>query len=101
MATVLFLDFDGVLHPTRAHSPEFFCQSSVLEVALESNPCELVISSSWRHHQDLTQVVRSLPKFLGLRVVGATGDPFIGKYPRFNEIQKSLLKEKADIFVHD
>jgi hypothetical protein len=50
---ILFLDFDGVLHPrpVAARNCEVFCAIHRLEDVLRQVPdVEVVISSSWRHH---------------------------------------------------
>ncbi len=52
---VLFLDFDGVLHPT-SHGSAFFSQMNLLEEAIGNKSCQIVISSSWRFHMDLERL---------------------------------------------
>ena len=47
---LVFLDFDGVLHPTSATEWILFCRAPHLQQALANHDCGLVISSSWRHH---------------------------------------------------
>ena len=45
---ILFLDFDGVLHPEHCHESKHFCCLPVLESALRQVPeFELVITSTW------------------------------------------------------
>lgn len=46
---ILFLDFDGVLHPEHCHESKHFCCLPVLEDALRQAPeWQVVISSTWR-----------------------------------------------------
>jgi len=46
---ILFLDFDGVLHPEFSHESRHFCCLPVLEqVVRQLQDCEVVISSTWR-----------------------------------------------------
>lgn len=86
MAQLLFLDFDGVLHPCSAGVADLFRRKSLLEDALAGSRCRVVISSSWRHHFPLRELVSSLPMAVQHRVVGATGAPHVGRWPRYNEI---------------
>ena len=80
----LMVDFDGVLHPTSGG--EFFSRLPLLETALSGYECEIVISSSWRHHHSLQELVEHFPASLRRSVVGVTGPPHIGKWPRHQEI---------------
>jgi hypothetical protein len=80
----LFLDFDGVLHPTSGGQP--FSRLPLLEAALSGYECDIVISSSWRHHHSLQELVEHFPATLRRSVVGTTGPPYIGKWPRYQEI---------------
>jgi hypothetical protein len=49
-ARLLFLDFDGVLHPASAGREALFSRTSMLEAVLPDDRCRIVMSSSWRHH---------------------------------------------------
>lgn len=82
----LFLDFDGVLHPNGADDAEAFSLAPVLAAALAPFDCRIVISSSWRFHVPLDEILARLPDPIGARVVGRTGKAFIGPHPRFREI---------------
>ena len=83
---VLFLDFDGVLHPTHSGSPTF-TQLPLLESVLIEQPCQIVISSSWRFHMSLEKLRGHLSAKLQDRLIGVTGDPHIGPHARFQEIK--------------
>ncbi len=83
---LLFLDFDGVLHPTSAGQEELFCRLDLLEEALCGAEYGLIISSSWRHHYSLPELVDLLPAAMHPHVLGITGEPFIGRWPRYREI---------------
>lgn len=82
----LLLDFDGVLHPTSATQVQLLCRLPLLEQALHGHTCEIVISSSWRHHHSFEELLQMFPAPLRGRVVAATGEPHIGKWPRYQEI---------------
>lgn len=86
MTRLLFLDFDGVLHPTSATANEQFCQLRLLTDCLADIDCSLVISSSWRHHHALPDLIERFPPSMRRRFVGATGGPCFGRWPRHQEI---------------
>lgn len=83
---LLFLDFDGVMHPTSAGTAELFCRAEPLLAALDGSDCAIVISSSWRHHHPLSTLLARLPRGISDRVVGTTGEPHVGRWPRHREI---------------
>ena len=80
----IFVDFDGVLHPTSG--VQFFSRLPLLETALSGYECDIVISSSWRHHHSLQDLLEHFPASLRRSVVGTTGPPHVGKLPRYQEI---------------
>lgn len=78
MTFILFLDFDGVLHPSNAHPSNQFCRAQALADCLGKHPdVEIVISSTWRKRRDLDQLCSLLPADLASRVIDKT--PTIGK----------------------
>lgn len=92
----LFLDFDGVLHPSFATDGQLFCRMPLLERALESGFCEIVISSSWRFHHPPDKLRSVFPPHLRGLVVGQTGDAAIGAaFPRYREITAYLEHRPA------
>jgi len=76
---VLFLDFDGVLHPT-THGTVLLSQLPLLESALESCDYTMVISSSWRFHMEMEDLKKHFSSSVRNKIVGATGDAYIGAY---------------------
>jgi hypothetical protein len=86
----LFLDFDGVLHSTTSAIEDLFCKASLLNDLLSERPCNVVISSSWRFNSDLNNLKSKLPLPRAKLVVGKTGLPEIGRWPRFSEIKQYL-----------
>jgi hypothetical protein len=82
----LFLDFDGVLHPTSASPDDLFVHAYALSALLHGSTCCVVISSSWRHHHPMEALLDRLPNGLRQRVTGATGDAYIGRWARHREI---------------
>lgn len=82
---VLFLDFDGVLHPT-SHGTALFSQVDLLEQALENEACQIVISSSWRFHVEIEDIKKYFSRSIRDQILGVTGEAYIGSYARFHEI---------------
>ena len=81
----LFLDFDGVLHPT-THGSSLFSKAHLLEEVFSKHQCNIVISSSWRFHVDLAEIKLRLPDAIQPYIIGVTGEAYIGKYSRYHEI---------------
>jgi hypothetical protein len=69
---ILFLDFDGVLHPN--NQPDLlFAGVPRLALWLDAWPAvDVVISSSWRVHHSEEEMVQMLGPVIGARVVGCT-----------------------------
>ena len=64
---------------------EPFCRLPLLEEVLVNTDVDIVISSSWRFQYSLDELKGKLGQ-LGPKVVGATGDPHVGRHARYNEI---------------
>jgi len=84
---VLYLDFDGVLHPepvffhpnrgvylgAEAHGHTLFEHAPLLASVLAPYPdVKIVLSTSWVQHRSYSKAVKRLPLELQNRVVGAT-----------------------------
>jgi hypothetical protein len=70
---ILFLDFDGVLHPWCSPRSEYFCYLPALEAVLRDyKHVEIVISSDWRLYFSLAQIRRHFSDDLAIRVIGQT-----------------------------
>lgn len=79
MKTILFLDFDGVLHPfPLGEDGQHFSQIKYLWNLLESNPELLVvITSTWRENHTFTQLLEIFKSHGGEKYL----DRFIGITP--------------------
>lgn len=90
---VIFIDFDGVLHPSeQAEAPRLthFCWLPALEGVLRLHAdVRIVAHSTWRYSYDDDEL-RMLLGPLGNRVVGTTG-----RGPRFDSIRGWLYANKA------
>jgi HAD domain in Swiss Army Knife RNA repair proteins len=69
---LLFLDFDGVLHP-RAPRKNLFCNLPRLEAVLrEFRFVDVVIASTWREDMSLEQLRKLISPDLRSRIIGVT-----------------------------
>jgi hypothetical protein len=97
-AKYLFLDFDGVLHPSLCNDKDRFSKVNLLNQTFTSSSCQIIISSSWRFQFALDQLKKILPVSISNLVVGVSGEALNGKYARYNEI-KHWLKSKQKPFA--
>lgn len=85
---ILFLDFDGVLHPSPSGELGIFCHLERFEAILRAHPTvEFVISSSWRLTYPEDVIVGIFADDIQSRIIGMTPeikDNF--QYPRHAEI---------------
>ena len=88
---VLFLDFDGVLHPT-THGSALLSQLPLLESALEGRDYTMVISSSWRFHLEMEDLKKHFSSAVQNKIIGITGEAYIGAYARFHEINAYAMQ---------
>lgn len=80
---VLFLDFDGVLHPVHAEVDQLFLAIPLLEQVLRGFPLlDVVISSSWREVHPLDEMQEYFSPDIGNRIIGITpARPELSKVP--------------------
>lgn len=71
---ILFLDFDGVLHPEPLYDEsQLFCRLPMLEDCLSAFPeVSIVISSTWRDLRTLDELRELFSQEIGSRIVGTT-----------------------------
>lgn len=89
---LLFLDFDGVLHPNLCGPSLYFCEGERLHSLIRDSSAglEVVISSSWRFHYTIDRLQALLPPSVGRLVTGVTPCVAPGKHQRFREISAFL-----------
>jgi len=85
---IVYLDFDGVLHPTSLVTESLFSRVHLLEPLFEDGLASIVISSSWRFTHLLPALQAKLPDSLAKCVIGVTDDAVTGKHARYQEIMK-------------
>jgi len=93
----LFLDFDGVLHPTFPVERNRLALASLLVPPVERWQPRIVISSSWRFHFNQAEILARLPPQIARQVQGVTGDAHVGRYARWHEINNYCLRHR----IHD
>ncbi len=85
----IFVDFDGVLHPSPSNG-EIFSQSKIFSEKLyqHKNNFHIVISSSWRETYDYEDIVEAFDANIRDRVIGVTPILENNLHPlgRYNEI---------------
>jgi hypothetical protein len=74
---ILFLDFDGVLHPEQDREPtpteDIFCHLPRFEAVMREFPMvEIVISSMWRYQFTLDQLRANFSPDIAARIIGTT-----------------------------
>jgi hypothetical protein len=70
---ILFLDFDGVLHPDPAQPDQRFRSLPRLISVLRDHPdVEIVISSMWREKLSLDELREFFPTDIAERIIGTT-----------------------------
>ena len=84
----LYLDFDGVLHPNFVDKGQLFIHMEKLSNAIVGKPLRVVISSSWRFHENIDYLRTLFEPATRDLIVGCTGPAYIGKWARWNEIMK-------------
>jgi hypothetical protein len=89
---IIFLDFDGVLHPEFSHESQHFCCLPILQdVVRQLHDCEVVISSTWRFHWSLERLRGNFSPDVAARIVGVTP-----KYTELNSIPDTLVSYERE-----
>ena len=81
--SVIFLDFDGVLHPGISGS---FCYKPAFEALMRQYPdVDIILVTSWRLNSEKDYLLQRFSPDIAGRIAGGTPD-YRGRAPRFNEI---------------
>jgi len=89
---LIFLDFDGVLHPNFCHEEHYFSRTGYLMAAIDGfkDDVKVIISSSWRFHWPADVLLQKLPASLAPLLVGFTPEVDPGRHQRYREIHAYL-----------
>ena len=89
---ILFLDFDGVLHPNNCGTADHFCLLERFEGVMREFPkVRIVIASAWRQVHSLDEIRRMFSQDIAERIIGATPEleeTDEDEYVRFKEIRE-------------
>lgn len=95
MNCILFLDFDGVMHPEPCPKASFFCQLPLIEAVLRLHPqVEVVISSTWRYDHTLPELQAYFSPDIRPRVIGVT--PTVARTDNEGWIPTHLLQHHRE-----
>ncbi|MBE0615337.1 MAG: hypothetical protein IH604_16840 [Burkholderiales bacterium] len=92
-AILLFLDFDGVLHPVHCSPAQHLCCRPLLEDTLRSAPpVEIVISSTWQEAHSVKALTKLFSPDMQPRIIGGTlaADPDREEETRYDQILRFL-----------
>ena len=114
-APILFLDFDGVLHPGKAHLVDgkvvlkcdgigLFEWAPILSDLLAPHPeIQIMLSTSWVEVFGLDDARDFLPDSLSERVIGATWTKRVRnewkRCSRFEQIRRAAFREKIERWI--
>jgi hypothetical protein len=90
----LFLDIDGVLHPSLATTDQYLCRMPLLIEAMTDLDIAVVISSSWRLHHQWEALIAPFPKTIQSKLAGCTGPAMTGSNARFREISAYVRQRR-------
>ena len=89
---IIFLDFDGVLHPLGSSLNNFFSASKNFFDLIKDANVSIVISSSWQFDSNYSQIKSKLPEPIRKKILGETGIKYEGTKSRIREIQYFLIQ---------
>jgi hypothetical protein len=93
LTILLFIDFDGVLHPVHSDRADHFCMLKNFESVIREFPVvRIVISSTWRQAYSLTHLKSLFSSDVAARIIGKTPDceDSSDEHIRFKEIRQYL-----------
>ena len=106
MKNIIYLDFDGVLHPACPTETNQFCAlpyfESVIEPFVKEKNIKIIISSSWRMYYGIENLIDIFKNdIIKKSIIGTT--PMIkhinNKYYRSEEIEASIEEIRPDNYI--
>jgi len=95
---IIFLDFDGVLHPENPAPNQLFSNAYMLDNFLRDYQCQVIVTSSWQFSPKYQSFLNILPGFLAKSITGETQCSFKGNASRLKEINHYLhMKHLSNI----
>ena len=94
---LVFLDFDGVMHPAGCDTSRYFCNLAAFEAVMrEHTNVAIVIASTWRNAYPLSELKRHFSPDIGSRIVGKTPtwEDESDEHIRYREIRDFLKHPK-------
>ena len=95
---LVFLDFDGVMHPAGCQTSRYFCQRDLFEAVMREHPSAgIVITSTWRHAYPMAEIRRFFSPDIAQRIVGKTPthEDETDEHIRYREIRALLQHPKV------
>lgn len=98
---IIFLDFDGVLHPETCYRAQLFCELPRLEGVLRDFPqTHIVVSSTWCEKRSLANLQGLFSPDVAMRVVGITPawrelEDTVYRYQRQAEVEAWLRANRS------
>jgi HAD domain in Swiss Army Knife RNA repair proteins len=96
--TLVFLDFDGVMHPVGCDPERHFCQRDLFEEVMREHPdVRIVISSTWRQAYPMAELKRLFSPDIAQRIIGKTPthEDESEEHIRYREIGQVLQNPKV------
>ncbi|WP_228897684.1 HAD domain-containing protein [Acidovorax sp. Leaf73] len=93
---ILFLDFDGVLHPEHCHESKHFCCLPILEEVLRQAPeWKVVVTSTWRLDQPFEAILQRFSPDIARVIEGVTP-----KYCDLSNVPDTLVGYQREAECH-
>ena len=95
---LVFLDFDGVMHPVGCETSRYFCRRDSFEAVMRDHPeVRIVIASTWRQAYPMAEIKRFFSPDIAERIVGKTPthEDEDDEHIRYREIRALLQNPKV------